>query len=83
MRFAKGERWSRLNMQKEDGAVRLPPQGWRIDTKAIVPYEVDKATGRVTNWRKVRDGIEASFLATGLPRESYNAAELREMSFLP
>ena len=41
-------------MQKEDGAVRLPPQGWRIDTKAIVPYEVDKATGRVTNWRKVR-----------------------------
>ena len=67
--------------QKEQGAIRLPPKGWRINTENIVPYKVGP-NGRVTNWRQVKEGIEQSFLAPGCPAESYTSEELREMAYL-
>ncbi|PWV20543.1 hypothetical protein C3747_6g427 [Trypanosoma cruzi] len=68
--------------QKEEGAVRVPPAMWRIDTSAIVPYKVDPKTKRVINWREVKEGIEKSFLSTGLPKEAYTGSEWREMLHL-
>ncbi|KAG5482052.1 hypothetical protein LSCM1_05767 [Leishmania martiniquensis] len=68
--------------QREEGVVRVPPALWKPDTSAIVPYRVDPKTKQVTNWRAVKDGIEQSFLATGLPKEAYTGAEWREMMYL-
>ncbi|ESL11671.1 hypothetical protein TRSC58_00573, partial [Trypanosoma rangeli SC58] len=68
--------------QKEEGAVRVPPAMWRLDTSAIVPYKLDPRTRRVTNWRQVKEGIEKSFLSTGLPKEAYTGSEWREMLHL-
>ncbi|RNF27484.1 uncharacterized protein Tco025E_00286 [Trypanosoma conorhini] len=68
--------------QKEEGAVRVPPAMWRLDTSAIVPYKLDPKTRRVINWREVKEGIEKSFLSTGLPKEAYTGSEWREMLHL-
>ncbi|KAK7194950.1 hypothetical protein NESM_000417500 [Novymonas esmeraldas] len=68
--------------QREEGVVRVPPASWAVDTTAIVPYKVDPQTRHITNWRAVKDGIEASFLATGLPQDAYTSAEWREMLHL-
>ncbi|KAG5508990.1 hypothetical protein GH5_06215 [Leishmania sp. Ghana 2012 LV757] len=68
--------------QREEGVVRVPPASWKPDTSAIVPYKVDPHTKQVTNWRAVKEGIEQSFLATGLPKEAYTGAEWREMLYL-
>nr|CAJ2470267.1 unnamed protein product [Leishmania braziliensis] len=68
--------------QREEGVVRIPPTSWKLDTSAIVPYKVDPQTKQVTNWRAVKEGIEQSFLATGLPKEAYTSEEWREMLHL-
>ncbi|KAG5508831.1 hypothetical protein JKF63_05333 [Porcisia hertigi] len=68
--------------QREEGVVRVPPPSWTLDTSAIVPYKVDPQTKRVTNWRDVKEGVEHSFLATGLPKEAYTSEEWREMLYL-
>ena len=68
--------------QREEGVVRVPPASWKLDTSAIVPYKVDPQTKRVMNWREVKDGIEQSFLSTGLPQEAYTSEEWREMLYL-
>ncbi|KAG8347585.1 hypothetical protein TRVL_01589 [Trypanosoma vivax] len=68
--------------QKEEGVVRVPPALWRLDTSAIVPYKVDPKTKHIVNWREVREGIEKSFLSTGLPKEAYTSNEWREMLYL-
>ncbi|GET87486.1 hypothetical protein, conserved [Leishmania tarentolae] len=68
--------------QREEGVVRVPPASWRLDTSAIVPYKVDPKTKQVTNWRAVKEGVERSFLATGLPKEAYTSEEWREMLYL-
>lgn len=66
--------------QKEEGVVRVPPAQWQLDTSQIVPYTLD-AHRRVTNWREVKEGIEKSFLASGLPKESYTSRQWREMLY--
>ncbi|CCW64659.1 unnamed protein product [Phytomonas sp. EM1] len=66
--------------QKEEGVVRVPPALWRLDTRAIVPYKLD-ANKQITNWREVKEGIETSFLATGLPKAAYTPQEWREMLY--
>lgn len=63
--------------QKEEGVIRIPPASWRIATDAIVPYQVDPRTKKITNWRAVKEGIEKAFLDAGLPREAYTAEEWR------
>nr|CCC92281.1 conserved hypothetical protein [Trypanosoma congolense IL3000] len=68
--------------QKEEGVVRVPPALWKLDTSAIVPYKVDFKTRRIVNWREVKEGIEKSFLCTGLPKESYTTNEWREILYL-
>lgn len=68
--------------QREEGVVRVPPASWKLDTSAIVPYTVDPHTKQVTNWRAVKEGIEKSFLSTGLPQEAYTGEEWREMLYL-
>ncbi|CAJ1987717.1 mitoribosomal protein mS48 [Leishmania donovani] len=68
--------------QREEGVVRVPPASWKLDTSAIVPYKVDPQTKHVANWRAVKEGIEQSFLATGLPKEAYTSEEWREMLYL-
>ncbi|KPI85556.1 hypothetical protein ABL78_5385 [Leptomonas seymouri] len=68
--------------QKEEGVVRVPPAAWKLDTSAIVHYKIDPQTKRVTNWREVKEGIEKSFLSTGLPKEAYTSEEWREMLYL-
>ncbi|KEG11508.1 hypothetical protein DQ04_02551050 [Trypanosoma grayi] len=68
--------------QKEEGVVRVPPALWRLDTSAIVPYNVDPKSKRIINWREVKEGIEKSFLSTGLPKEAYTGSEWREMLHL-
>ena len=68
--------------QKEQGVVRVPPEGWSIDAKSVVPYAVDPRTGVVTNWRDVKKGLETSFMSTGLPPTAYTAQERREMLYL-
>ncbi|KAH9581967.1 hypothetical protein LSM04_001805 [Trypanosoma melophagium] len=68
--------------QKEEGVVRVPPALWRLDTSAIVPYKMDPKTKHIVNWREVKEGIEKSFLSTGLPREAYTGNEWREILYL-
>lgn len=65
-------------MQKEEGVVKIPPASWQIDTSSIVPYKLNSKR-QITNWREVKDGIEQSFLRTGLPQEAYTSNEWREM----
>ena len=68
--------------QKEEGAVRLPPQGWRINTSPVIEYKADPRTGHITNWRDVKAGIEKSYTDTGLSRDSYTPEEIREIAYL-
>ncbi|ORC89887.1 uncharacterized protein TM35_000101550 [Trypanosoma theileri] len=68
--------------QKEEGVVRVPPALWRLDTSAIVPYKIDPKTKHIVNWREVKEGIEKSFLSTGLPKEAYTGSEWREILYL-
>ena len=75
MEVNKFRRW-----QRENGVVRVPPPGWNIDTTAIVPYKV--VNKQIVNWREVKSGIEKSFAAPGLSKDSYTTKEWREMMYL-
>jgi len=67
--------------QREEGVVRVPPQGWKVDMAAVEDYRAGP-DGAVANWRAVKRGLEKSVSSSGLPASAWTAAERREMRYL-